>query len=103
MGEAHLHPSPLTPAPDIRLDWKVYAPEDRADRLLDLLVFYGPPFPLLEGVGSDLPCPEAPASSGSRSPSLSDESATSRETAQSVRRVAGRACGPGPARGPWPA
>lgn len=65
-------------------------------------MFYGPPFPLLVGAGSHQPCPEAPESSTSRSLSLSDESAvTSQETAQSVRRVAGQACSPGVARGPW--
>uniref|UniRef100_A0A8C9KAK4 DLEC1 cilia and flagella associated protein n=1 Tax=Panthera tigris altaica TaxID=74533 RepID=A0A8C9KAK4_PANTA len=50
---------------DIRLDWETYTPEDREDRLVELLVFYGPPFPLRDQAGNDLLCPETPASSSS--------------------------------------
>ncbi|XP_057411803.1 deleted in lung and esophageal cancer protein 1 isoform X2 [Balaenoptera acutorostrata] len=68
---------------DIRLDWETYAPEDRADRLLELLVFYGPPSPPRDQAGSDRLRPEAPESSSSFwSPSPSDVSKSSREAAQ---------------------
>ncbi|XP_040335728.1 deleted in lung and esophageal cancer protein 1 isoform X1 [Herpailurus yagouaroundi] len=80
---------------DIRLDWETYTPEDREDRLVELLVFYGPPFPLRDQAGNDLLCPETPASSSSFwSPSSSDESDSSREAAQSAEgcsRVSDRA------------
>ncbi|GAB5576966.1 deleted in lung and esophageal cancer protein 1 isoform X2 [Prionailurus iriomotensis] len=78
---------------DIRLDWETYTPEDREDRLVELLVFYGPPFPLRDQAGNDLLCPETPASSSSFwSPSSSDESDSSREAAQSgCSRVSDRA------------
>ncbi|XP_059795170.1 deleted in lung and esophageal cancer protein 1 isoform X1 [Balaenoptera ricei] len=68
---------------DIRLDWETYAPEDREDRLLELLVFYGPPSPPRDQAGSDRLRPEAPESSSSFwSPSPSDVSKSSREAAQ---------------------
>ncbi|XP_045292512.1 deleted in lung and esophageal cancer protein 1 isoform X4 [Leopardus geoffroyi] len=80
---------------DIRLDWETYTPEDREDRLVELLVFYGPPFPLRDQAGNDLLCPETPASSSSFwSPSCSAESDSSREAAQSAEgrsRVSDRA------------
>ncbi|XP_010980368.3 deleted in lung and esophageal cancer protein 1 isoform X2 [Camelus dromedarius] len=69
---------------DIRLDWETYAPEDREDRLLELLVFYGPPFPLRDQAGNDLLCPETPESSSSWSPSPSDTSDSSHKAAQSA-------------------
>ncbi|XP_037357455.1 deleted in lung and esophageal cancer protein 1 [Talpa occidentalis] len=47
---------------DIRLDWQTYAPEDAADRLVELLVFSGPPFPRLGQAGSELACPKTPES-----------------------------------------
>ncbi|XP_042092425.1 deleted in lung and esophageal cancer protein 1 isoform X3 [Ovis aries] len=69
---------------DIRLDWETYTPEDREDRLLELLVFYGPPFPLRDHAGNDLLYPETPESSGSFwSPSPS-ESESSREATPSA-------------------
>ncbi|XP_068413976.1 deleted in lung and esophageal cancer protein 1 isoform X2 [Eschrichtius robustus] len=68
---------------DIRLDWETYAPEDREDRLLELLVFYGPPSPPRDQAGSDRLRPEAPESSSSFwSPSPSDVSKSSRDAAQ---------------------
>nr|XP_058933213.1 deleted in lung and esophageal cancer protein 1 isoform X1 [Kogia breviceps] len=70
---------------DIRLDWETYTPEDREDRLLELLVSYGPPFPLRDQAGNDLLCPETPESSSSFwSPSPSDVSKSGREAAQSA-------------------
>ncbi|XP_023575563.1 deleted in lung and esophageal cancer protein 1 isoform X2 [Octodon degus] len=48
---------------DIRLDWETYVPEDREDKLVELLVFYGPPFPLRDQAGNDVLCPELPKSS----------------------------------------
>ena len=90
------YPSPVSPtsAPDIRLDWETYAPEDRADRLLELLVFYGPPSPPRDQAGSDRLRPEAPESSSSFwSPSPSDVSKSSREAAQPVSRGGRRAAG----------
>lgn len=76
-------------SPDIRLDWETYAPEDREDRLVELLVFYGSPFPLRDQVGNDLLCPETPESSSSCwSPSPSNASGSSQETISSVSRVA---------------
>ncbi|XP_057560762.1 deleted in lung and esophageal cancer protein 1 isoform X5 [Hippopotamus amphibius kiboko] len=75
------NPSPC----DIRLDWETYTPEDREDRLLELLVFYGPPFPLRDQAGNDLLCPETPESGSSFwSPSPSDVSESSHEAAQSA-------------------
>ncbi|XP_022409416.1 deleted in lung and esophageal cancer protein 1-like isoform X1 [Delphinapterus leucas] len=70
---------------DIRLDWETYAPEAKEDRLLELLVSYGPPFPLRDQAGNGLLCPETPESSSSFwSPSPSDVSKSSREAAQSA-------------------
>ncbi|XP_077721905.1 deleted in lung and esophageal cancer protein 1 isoform X4 [Canis aureus] len=70
---------------DIRLDWETYTPEDREDRLLELLVFYGPPFPLRDQAGNDLSCPETPESSSSFwSSSPSNTSDSSHEAAQSA-------------------
>ncbi|XP_073079417.1 deleted in lung and esophageal cancer protein 1 isoform X3 [Manis javanica] len=70
---------------DIRLDWETYAPEDREDRLVELLVFYGSPFPLRDQVGNDLLCPETPESSSSCwSPSPSNASGSSQETISSA-------------------
>ncbi|XP_019063818.1 deleted in lung and esophageal cancer protein 1 isoform X3 [Fukomys damarensis] len=43
---------------DIRLDWETYMPEDREDKLVELLVFYGPPFPLRDQAGNELLSPE---------------------------------------------
>ncbi|XP_007943944.1 deleted in lung and esophageal cancer protein 1 [Orycteropus afer afer] len=69
---------------DIRLDWKTYVPEDREERLVDLLVFYGPPFPLLDQAGNELMCPESPETSCfSQSPCPSNASDSGREAAQS--------------------
>ncbi|XP_034518131.1 deleted in lung and esophageal cancer protein 1 isoform X8 [Ailuropoda melanoleuca] len=75
---------------DIRLDWETYTPEDREDRLVELLVFYGPPFPLRDQGGNDLLCPETPASSSSFwSPSPSNESDSSHKAAQSAEDSSG--------------
>ncbi|XP_043741750.1 deleted in lung and esophageal cancer protein 1 isoform X3 [Cervus elaphus] len=66
---------------DIRLDWETYTPEDREDRLLELLVFYGPPFPLRDHAGNDLLYPETPESSGSSwSPSPSESESSHGDT-----------------------
>ncbi|XP_066207458.1 deleted in lung and esophageal cancer protein 1 [Saccopteryx leptura] len=63
---------------DIRLDWETYAPEEKEDRLVDLLVFYGPPFPLRDQAANEVLCPETPESGSSPgSPSLSNESSRS--------------------------
>ncbi|XP_051058224.1 deleted in lung and esophageal cancer protein 1 [Phodopus roborovskii] len=62
---------------DIRLDWATYVPEEKEDRLLELLVFYGPPFPLLDQAGNELLCPETPEASSPESPSLSSVSVSS--------------------------
>lgn len=89
--------------PDIRLDWETYAPEEKEDQLLELLVFYGPPFPLRNQDGNELLWPESPESSRSFwSPSLSHESMSSLEAAHSVSKLGGRsrACCPGVASGP---
>ncbi|XP_060163285.1 deleted in lung and esophageal cancer protein 1 isoform X2 [Globicephala melas] len=67
---------------DIRLDWETYVPEAREDRLLELLVSYGPPFPLRDQAGNGLLCPET--SSSFWSPSPSDVSKSSHEAAQSA-------------------
>lgn len=82
-----LIPCPSLPpsAPDIRLDWETYAPEEKEDQLVELLVFYGTPFPLQDQAGNDLLSPEIPDSSSSFwSPSVSNESLSSQEAAQSV-------------------
>ncbi|XP_047387031.1 deleted in lung and esophageal cancer protein 1 isoform X3 [Sciurus carolinensis] len=63
---------------DIRLDWVTYVPEEKEDKLVDLLVFYGPPFPLWDQAGNEITYPETPESSSlpwSPSPSsVSDSS-----------------------------
>nr|XP_051685183.1 deleted in lung and esophageal cancer protein 1 isoform X3 [Oryctolagus cuniculus] len=75
---------------DIRLDWETYVPEDRGDRLLELLVFYGPPFPLRDRAGSELVCPDTPGSRGvSPSPSLSGGSESSPGAAPSAEGSSG--------------
>ncbi|XP_006890716.1 PREDICTED: deleted in lung and esophageal cancer protein 1 [Elephantulus edwardii] len=56
---------------DIRLDWQTYVPEEKEDRLLELLVFYGPPFPLRDQEGNEIVCPETPETSSPWSPCLS--------------------------------
>lgn len=94
-------PSPPTSALDIRLDWKTYALDDREDRLVDLLVFYGPPFPLQDRAGNDLLCAEVPeGGSCFGPPSLSNESVSGHAAAQSVRRGPGWAGSPGVASAP---
>ncbi|KAM5314310.1 deleted in lung and esophageal cancer protein 1 isoform 2-T2 [Glossophaga mutica] len=70
---------------DIRLDWETYAPEEKEDQLVELLVFYGPPFPLQNQAGNDFLSPEIPESSSSSwSPNFSHESLSSHEAAQSA-------------------
>ncbi|KAF3827013.1 hypothetical protein GH733_002499 [Mirounga leonina] len=70
---------------DIRLDWETYTPEDREDRLVELLVYYGPPFPLRDQAGNDFSCPETPERSSSFwSPSPSGASDSSHEAAQAA-------------------
>lgn len=69
---------------DIRLDWGTYAPEEKEDKLVELLVFCGPPFPLQDQAENDL-YPEIPDSSNSSwSRGLSHESLSSQEAAQSA-------------------
>nr|XP_020141048.1 deleted in lung and esophageal cancer protein 1 isoform X2 [Microcebus murinus] len=66
---------------DIRLDWETYTPENRVDRLVELLVFYGPPFPLRDQAGHELVSSETPEDSFSLwSPRPSSESASSPTT-----------------------
>lgn len=66
------------PVPDIRLDWETYVPEVREDRLLELLLFYGPPFPRRDEAGNELVCPGTSEShSSSLSPISSDGSESS--------------------------
>ncbi|KAL6065370.1 hypothetical protein STEG23_006000 [Scotinomys teguina] len=62
---------------DIRLDWETYVPEESEDKLLELLVFYGPPFPLRDPVGNELVCPETSEGSSQQSPSPSNASVSS--------------------------
>ncbi|XP_006869246.1 PREDICTED: deleted in lung and esophageal cancer protein 1 [Chrysochloris asiatica] len=70
---------------DIRLDWETYSPEDREEQLVELLVFYGPPFPLRDQAGNELMCPESPEASNFGSPCPSDESeCSSHETVHSA-------------------
>ncbi|XP_036049559.1 deleted in lung and esophageal cancer protein 1 [Onychomys torridus] len=60
---------------DIRLDWETYLPEQKEDRLLELLVFYGPPFPLRDQAGNELVCRSE--GSSPQSPTPSNTSASS--------------------------
>lgn len=84
------NPSSHTSVPDIRLDWETYVPEDKEDRLVELLVLYGPPFPLRDQAGNDLVCPETPESSSSIwSSSPSNMSDFSHGASQSVSRGGG--------------
>ncbi|MEJ1285902.1 deleted in lung and esophageal cancer 1 [Cricetulus griseus] len=62
---------------DIRLDWETYVPEEKEDRLLELLVFYGPPFPLRDQDGNELLCPETSEASSPWCPSPSNMSVSS--------------------------
>uniref|UniRef100_G1PIV1 DLEC1 cilia and flagella associated protein n=1 Tax=Myotis lucifugus TaxID=59463 RepID=G1PIV1_MYOLU len=74
---------------DIRLDWETYVPDEREDQLLELLVFYGPPFPLRDQDGREVLCPETQeSSSSSQSPSVSKESSSSPEEAHSAESSA---------------
>nr|KAF6335071.1 DLEC1 cilia and flagella associated protein [Pipistrellus kuhlii] len=74
---------------DIRLDWETYAPEDREDQLLELLVFCGPPFPLRDQDGNEVLSPETPeSSSSSQSPSIYNQSSSSVEAAHSAESSA---------------
>uniref|UniRef100_A0A8C5P4T4 Deleted in lung and esophageal cancer 1 n=1 Tax=Jaculus jaculus TaxID=51337 RepID=A0A8C5P4T4_JACJA len=74
---------------DIRLDWQTYVPEDRDDRLLELLVFYGPHFPLRDHAGNELVCPESPEASILSSASPFDRSESSQTTPSLVSRGVG--------------
>lgn len=57
---------------------------------MELLVFYGPPFPPRDQAGNDLLCPETPESSSSfGSPCPSNVSESSHEAAQFVSRGGG--------------
>nr|XP_048279441.1 deleted in lung and esophageal cancer protein 1 isoform X1 [Myodes glareolus] len=62
---------------EIRLDWETYVPEEKEDQLLELLVFYGPPFPLRDQAGNELVCPETPEGSSPGSPCPSNVSGSS--------------------------
>lgn len=68
---------------------------------MELLVFYGPPFPLQDQAGNDLLYPEIPESSNSSgSRGLSHESLSSQEAAQSVSKGGSQTGCPGVANGP---
>ncbi|NP_796091.2 deleted in lung and esophageal cancer protein 1 homolog isoform 1 [Mus musculus] len=69
---------------DIRLDWETYIPEEKADRLLELLVFYGPPFPLRDQDGSEIVCPETSEASLPGSPCPSNVSVSSHTVPSTV-------------------
>nr|XP_055237263.1 deleted in lung and esophageal cancer protein 1 isoform X6 [Gorilla gorilla gorilla] len=70
---------------DIRLDWETYVPEDKEDQLVELLVFYGPPFPLRDQARNELVCPDTPEGGCLLwSPSPSSSSEFSHETDSSV-------------------
>lgn len=80
----------LTYTSDIRLDWETYVPEDKADKLVELRVFYGPPFPLKDQAGNEIVCPEKPKNSsllGLLSPSSVSE--VSHATAPLVSKGSG--------------
>ncbi|XP_076773714.1 deleted in lung and esophageal cancer protein 1 isoform X1 [Arvicanthis niloticus] len=62
---------------DIRLDWQTYIPEENEDRLLELLVFYGPPFPLRDQDGNEIVYPETSEASLPGSPCPSNVSVSS--------------------------
>lgn len=84
---------------DIRLDWETYVPEEKEDRLLELLVFYGPPFPLRDQDGNELLCPETSEASSPWCPSPSNMSVSSHAVPSSVSRSTGHAkCDPGSVR-----
>jgi len=42
---------------DIRLDWSTYNKDADDDQILDMLVFYGQPFPIFDSNGQELPPP----------------------------------------------
>ncbi|XP_031199862.1 deleted in lung and esophageal cancer protein 1 isoform X2 [Mastomys coucha] len=82
---------------DIRLDWETYIPEENADRLLELLVFYGPPFPLRDQDGNEIvysetseaslpgsPCPSSVSVSSHNVPSLGSCSGGTRAEEQII-------------------
>uniref|UniRef100_A0ABK0LUT3 DLEC1 cilia and flagella associated protein n=1 Tax=Rattus norvegicus TaxID=10116 RepID=A0ABK0LUT3_RAT len=62
---------------DIRLDWETYIPEEKEDQLLELLVFYGPPFPLRDQDGNEIVYPETSEASLPGSPCPSNVSVSS--------------------------
>ncbi|KAM6169230.1 deleted in lung and esophageal cancer protein 1 [Rhynchocyon petersi] len=68
---------------DIRLDWQTYAPEDQEDRLVELLVFYGPRFPLRDQDGNEIVCSDTPETNYVWSPCPSNASDVSQEAALS--------------------
>ncbi|KAM5280061.1 deleted in lung and esophageal cancer protein 1 [Ctenodactylus gundi] len=79
---------------DIRLDWETYIPEDREDKLLELLVVYGPHFPLRDQAGNEILCSDSSENSSSLlSSSLSNMSESSHVIAllmSAHERVEGR-------------
>lgn len=76
-------------APDIRLDWETYIPEEKADRLLELLVFYGPPFPLRDQDGNEIVYSETSEASLPGSPCPSNVSVSSHTVPSLVSRHTG--------------
>ncbi|XP_041533320.1 deleted in lung and esophageal cancer protein 1 [Microtus oregoni] len=74
---------------DIRLDWETYIPEKKEDQLLELLVFYGPLFPLRDQAGNELVCPETSEGSSPESPCPSNASVSSHAVPSSVSRGTG--------------
>lgn len=76
-------------APDIRLDWETYIPEENDDQLLELLVFYGPPFPLRDQDGNEIVYPETSEASFPGSPCPSNVSVSSHTVPSLVSRDTG--------------
>lgn len=71
---------------DIRIDWETYNPEEREDRLVDLLVIYGMPFPLRDAAGVEIDSKEEPTSDSPFVPS-SSQSFTSLGSANPLEAV----------------
>ncbi|XP_036595590.1 deleted in lung and esophageal cancer protein 1 [Trichosurus vulpecula] len=61
---------------DIRIDWETYNPEEREDKLVELLVMYGTPFPLRDAAGVEIDSKEEPPTDSSFVPSSGQSSAS---------------------------
>ncbi|KAM4815106.1 deleted in lung and esophageal cancer protein 1 [Thomomys bottae] len=77
---------------DIRLDWETFLPEHSREHLLELLVFYGPRFPLRDLEGNELVCSESSETSTAWLPSSPSNMSESSHAGSML--VEGSSCAP---------